>query len=153
MTLWQRLDSTAKKLVVMLTVAGILGGWAVSFISNTKVNAMALQRSIDAEVRRDERVSRLEADAATTKASTSASIDRIAAAVEGQAQANAETARQVKDTAAQIAKTQAQLAQVSDLSVRISALERVIPKLSDEVNELTKAATKLRKKVKEEPTP
>ena len=160
MTWWQQLNATAKRLVVILPMVGLLGGWFVSFTTNIRVNAMALQRSIDAETRREERVTEIgkkvmaaEADAAVTKAATATAINRITLTQESQATINEETARQVKNNATQIAKTQEQLVRMSDLGNRIENLEKVSKKLSDEVIDLTRATTKLRKKVKEDPTP
>lgn len=164
MTWWADLNATAKKLVVLLPMIGLVGGWFVSFTTNIRVNAMALQRSIDAETHRQEKVDALdkkvmaaEADAASTKAATATSMNRITLMQEGQADVNAETARQVaalakqsKENATQIAKTQEQLVRMSNLGNRIENLEKVSKKLSDEVTNLTRATTKLRKKVKDD---
>ncbi len=156
---WGELDDAFKRVLVLVSIACALGGMVVGKFSSIEVNARAQQKMADEQVHQGENIAALQLDAAATKAAIEVSKNDTQLQIQQQATTNAETARQVKEIAGQVQRlvTQSssdrqQIAAIGRIDGRLTAVEeamKVLPKLSEQVDQLTNATTKLRKKVKE----
>jgi hypothetical protein len=156
---WSDLDKALKATLVLVSIACALGGAVVGKFSSIEVNARQQQKMADEQVHQGEKISRLELDAAATKAAVEVSKNDTQLQIQQQATANAETARRVAALAGQVQRlveesssSRRQLAAISRIDERLDLVEdamKTIPRLSQEVDALTAATQKLRKKVKE----
>lgn len=160
---WQRLDRTAKMFLLILTISSMVAGLLSGRAAVIAANAAATER--EKIVREEDRkrvaaveleIARVKLDVATTRAAAEISKNDFQLQLQGQVQANKETAEKNTTTAsqlgrltAQVAKQQELVALYAKLADRVTVLENgrseAIEKLTQELHAFTKEATKTRK--------
>jgi predicted RNase H-like nuclease (RuvC/YqgF family) len=156
---WTDLDNALKGILVLVSIACALGGAVVGKFSSIEVNAREQQKMADEQVHQGEKILQLELDAAATKAAVEVSKNDTQLQIQQQATTNTETAKRVLALAGQVQRlveesssSRRQIAAISRIDERLSTVEeamKTLPRLSKEVDDLTAATQKLRRKVKE----